>query len=86
MAETTNANIQEINGGAYYQVRLEWVPRVGELIDLWSFVDQASGDAPAHRYEVVQVVHKFQDVSKKSEGAHFVTIHVRPSGSNSFFK
>ena len=82
-----NANIAEIDG-AYYQVRLEWVPRIGELIDLWSFKDQADNLPPAHRYEVVQVIHKIHDVTDKlpdrQDGAHFVTVLVRPSQSMYF--
>ena len=81
--EAVNANVSEV-GGAYYPVHLEWVPRVGELIDLWSFIDQASGHAPAHRYEVLQVVHKLHDVSEKGDGAQFVTVFVKPSTSTLF--
>jgi hypothetical protein len=81
-----NANISEIDG-AFYPVRLEWVPRVGELIDLWSFADEAASHPPGHRYEVVQVVHKLHDLTEKShvarEGYHFVTVYVRPSQDGS---
>jgi hypothetical protein len=82
----TNANISEIDG-PYYPVRLSWIPRAGELIDLWSFIDQRAGDQPVHRYEVVQVVHKIHDIDPSkpdAEGAHFVTVHVRPAGSPFF--
>ena len=82
-----NANIVE-KGGPYYQVRLQWVPRVGELIDLHSFLEQArgikegDGDPGTRWYEVVQVVHKINDVTERfPQGAHFVTVHVVPSSS-----
>jgi hypothetical protein len=79
-----NANISEIDG-AYYPVQLKWVPRVGELIDLWSFIDQVGNYPPMHHYEVVQVVHKLYDVTDHArEGHHFVTVYVRPSQSNFF--
>jgi hypothetical protein len=82
-----NGNIAEING-PYYAVRFQWIPRVGELIDLWSFVDQADGHTPAKRYQVVQVVHKMQDITEKStasrEGAHFVTVYVNQAESQFF--
>ena len=77
-----NANISEIDG-AHYPVRLEWVPRVGELIDLYSFIDTSTGQPPAHRYEVVQVVHQLYDVTdKEPKGHHFITVHVKPSKSS----
>ena len=82
-----NANIVEA-GGAYYSVKLAWVPRVGELIDLWSFADQADGYKPVHRYEVVQVIHRLYDLTDKvpqgQAGFHFVTVHVKPSASSYF--
>lgn len=39
------ANICEIDG-AYYPVRLHAIPRVGELIDLFSFIEQAAQEPP----------------------------------------
>ncbi|OGL26556.1 MAG: hypothetical protein A3G44_15615 [Candidatus Rokubacteria bacterium RIFCSPLOWO2_12_FULL_73_47] len=80
----SNANIAEI-GGAYYPVRLEWLPRVGDLIQLYSFLDTATGHEPGHRWEVVQVVHELRDVTeKRPEGFHFVTVLVKPSQSSLF--
>jgi hypothetical protein len=81
------ANICEIEG-PYYQVRLHSVPRVGELIDLFSFLDQSTNDPPVKHYEVVQVVHKIYDVSEKiphsKDGQHFVSVFVKPSDSKFF--
>jgi hypothetical protein len=81
------ANICEIDG-AYYPVRLHSVPRVGELIDLFSFIDQADNRPPLKHYEVVQVVHKIYDVTEKipqsKGGQHFVSVFVKPSGSKFF--
>lgn len=77
-----NANICEIDG-PYYPVRLEWLPRKGDLIDLYSFLDTEK-----KKYEVVQVVHKLYDISKEiaqsHKGHHFVDVHVRPSTSAFF--
>ena len=58
------ANICE-RDGAYYPVLLRTVPRVGELIDLWSLIDQAAKHPPVKHYEVFQVVHEIHDVSKE---------------------
>lgn len=84
---TIEANICEI-GGAYYQVKLYAVPRVGELIDLFSFLDQATKHPPMKHYEVVQVVHEIHDVSEKipqsKDGRHFVSVFVKPSNSKFF--
>lgn len=79
-----NAIITE-KGGPHYQVRLQWVPRVGELIDLHSFLEQANPDPndPGTRwYEVVQIVHELHDLTKEfPKGAHSVEVHVVPSDS-----
>ncbi len=85
---SVEASICEI-GGPYYQVLLHTVPRVGELIDLWSLIDQGENLPPVKHYEVVQVVHKMQDVSKKIRqptGAHSATVFVRRSKSDFFGK
>mgnify|MGYP000882980320 CR=1 FL=1 len=83
-----NANICEINQGAYYPVKLNAIPNVGDLIDLWSFIDQADNYQPIKHYEVVQVVHKLHDVSDKiprtQEGHHFVNVFVKPVESKYF--
>jgi hypothetical protein len=80
-------NICEIDG-AYYPVRLYAVPRVGELIDLYSLIDQSTNHPPVKHYEVVQVVHKMYDVSEKishaKDGHHFVSVYVKPSDSEFF--
>jgi hypothetical protein len=80
-------NICEI-GGAFYPVKLHAVPRIGELIDFFSFIDQANGHPPAKHYEVVQVVHAVRDVSEKisqsKDGCHFVSVFVKPTQSQFF--
>ena len=82
-----NANIVD-EEGVFYQVKLNWIPRVGELIDLYSHVDQSDNKQSKHHYEVIHVVHLIHDVTNKVErslkGAHFVTIRVRRS-TNEFF-
>lgn len=84
-----NANICEVDNGAYYQVKLDWIPRSGELIDLHSFLDQAGGRPHSHHYEVVQVVHELHDVAESAErshtGHHFIQVYVKPS-HNKFLK
>jgi hypothetical protein len=81
------ANICEIRG-PLYQVLLHAVPRTGELIDLWSLVDQADKRPPVKHYEVVQVVHEVHDVAKQIRqskgGYHSVNVFVRPSSSKLF--
>jgi len=79
--EDFNANICEINQGAYYKVHLEWIPRVGDLIDLYSHLDKADGYDAKHHYEVVTVVHQVHDITDKdpasTKGYHFPVIHVK---------
>ncbi len=86
--KNANGIIREIDRGdeigAYYQVRFSWLPRVGDLIDLTSFVDIAE-KRPTSRYgyEVVKVIHHMHDVSDKikqaTEGHHSVSVVVKPS-------
>ena len=79
-----NANISEVDG-PHYPARLTWIPRVGELIDLYSFLDTSTNHAPRHFYEVVNVVHKLHDVTEKEPtGYHFVTVLVKRSQSSHF--
>lgn len=78
------ARICEIDG-AYFPVKIHAIPNVGDLIDLWSFIDQAANFSPVKHYEVVSVVHKIHDVSEKiahtKDGHHFVSVFVKPSDS-----
>lgn len=80
-----DANIREIGGGPYYPVKLHALPKAGELIELYSFIDAAAKPPPKKFYEVVQVVHQLHDVSDKiwqsKGGSHFVTVFVKPSQS-----
>lgn len=73
---TINANICETEGGPYYRVLLHTIPRVGELIDLYSYLDQES-----KKYEVVRVLHKLHDVTEKfpksENGCHEVSVYVK---------
>ena len=82
------AKICEMQGD-FYEVKFSAVPRVGELIDLFSVVDQAKKLPPEKYYEVVQVVHNVRDVSEEIphsiNGSHLVTVFVKPSRSK-FFK
>jgi hypothetical protein len=55
---SANASIVDVTGGAQYRVRLDWIPRTGELIELWPFTDPPSSMPGAHTFEVVQIVHK----------------------------
>lgn len=84
---TIEANICEVDG-AYYQVKLHAIPRVGELIELFSFLDQRTKHPPVKHYKVVQVVHAIHDVSEKvplsKDGRHFVSVFVKPASSKFF--
>lgn len=77
-----DANLQEINNGPYFPVKLHSVPRAGELIKLYSFLDAASGHDPVKYYQVVQVLHDLHDVSEKipqaKHGCHAVSVIVKP--------
>jgi hypothetical protein len=80
------AQICESTDGPFYQVRLQTVPRVGELIDLTSHIDLAAKHPqPRHLYEVVQIVHKMYDVADEipvsKRGYHLVSVFVKPSQS-----
>ena len=95
----TNAHIvelgepdDELHLSTVYDVKLDFVPRVGDLIDLYSFVDTASNHQSRHFYEVVKVLHKIHDVTGKFEpslkGHHFVKVFVKVStdiSDNEFF-
>lgn len=82
------ANLVELDGatqGTFYPVRLYAVPRAGDLIDLYSFIDTANNDEPSHWYEVVAILHQVYDVTKANKrqaaGHHHVTVFVKPSES-----
>lgn len=77
-----NANIVIVESGeinAYYQVALEFLPNVGDFIELTSLMDQKSGHTSKHRLQVDQITHAMTDIDTKSKpetgGGHFVTIH-----------
>jgi hypothetical protein len=74
-----NANITDKEGGVYYPVRLQFLPRVGDTIELQSYTD-----AKILHYEVIGISHHVHDIAEKvpqsHEGHHFVHIHVRPLG------
>jgi len=76
------ANILELDG-AYYPVKLHTVPRIGEEIKLFSYIDQVSGHKSEKHYEVVQIIHTVRDVLKEipesMNGYHHVDILVKPS-------
>ena len=87
------AQVIEINGGPYFNVTLHAVPNVGDLIHLYSLVDEAADYPPNKQYEVVQVLHRLYDVpegltpdSRQAfvAGTHYVRIFVKPSTSNFF--
>ena len=80
-----NANIYEVDAepgnGRYFPVRLNWVPRVGELIEMTSFAEIAAKHTQyILQYKVIQVVHYIGDLSDKFEhtqkGSHSVVVHV----------
>jgi hypothetical protein len=78
---TVDANICIVDG-PHYPVRLKWVPRVGEIINLYSLIDATAKDPDAfHSLEVEAVVHHLYDVSEKHPEGHFVTVFAQPSRS-----
>jgi hypothetical protein len=88
-----NAQIVEINDGPYFNVTLYSVPRIGELIHLYSLVDAAAKRQTDYFYEVVRVLHKLFDVPENLRpdssdtlvaGSHHVIIVVKRSKSNLF--
>jgi hypothetical protein len=87
------AQIIEINDGPYFNVTLHAVPRVGELIHLYSLVDEAANYSPNNQYEVVQILHRLYDVPEGLEpnsrqavvaGTHYVKVFVKPAASHLF--
>jgi hypothetical protein len=86
---TIKANICEINDGPFFQVKLYEIPRKGELIELFSYLDANKKHNPKKKYEVVEIVHDIHEVSDSVpmsvEGAHFVSIFVKPVDSSDFF-
>jgi hypothetical protein len=91
------AQIIEIQTGPelkpYFNVRLHAMPHRGELIHLYSMVDEAAKKQTDHYYEVVEVLHKLYDVPKNLApdsrrtivaGTHLITVLVKPSTSNFF--
>jgi hypothetical protein len=80
-----NATIIELDGNkTHYEVRLEWIPRAGELINLYSSKDDVEDYPPNHHYKVVQVKHSIDHITEKTkavlrsqEGSHFVNIYVK---------
>lgn len=85
--EGHNAAIVDTSNNVFHLIRLKLLPRVGELIKLWSYVDQKAGNQDWHYYEVVQIVHEFHDHTEKfpQNEAVDVRIFVKPSNS-SYFK
>lgn len=83
----------ETENGPYFNVTLYAVPRVGELIHIYSLEDAAAHYPPEKHYEVVQVSHKLYDIPKNITanspqaaiaGSHFVTVFVKRSTSGFF--
>ncbi|HMY18697.1 MAG TPA: hypothetical protein PKA58_20360, partial [Polyangium sp.] len=72
-----NANIVVLPSGIHYRVNMKWLPRVGDKLELESFVD-----FPRKRYEVVDVQHEVRDIvndiAQSHGGFHFATVRVKP--------
>lgn len=71
-----NANIVVLPSDIYYRVSLKWLPRVGDKLELQSFVDM-----PIKRCEVVDVCHEVRDIVKdipqSHSGFHYPTVRVK---------
>ena len=82
--KAANGIISE-DGGPHYPVKFNWVPRVGELIDLTSFLEirDKRPDESRRFYEVMAVVHVMYDVveggDRSQDGHHNLKVVVRKS-------
>jgi len=90
---TIEAQIVEISNGPCFNVTLYVLPRPGDLIHLYSLVDEAAKKQTDYFYEVVQVLHKLFDVPEHLTpdsrqamvaGSHTVTVIVKHTTSNFF--
>ena len=84
METEANAKIIEPNG-VYYSIRLSWLPRVGDAIELRTFVvapeDSAEETAAQCKpYRITKVVHCVNDVKLPAEtnrgGDHQIHLYV----------
>ncbi len=71
-----DAQIEEIDDGPYYTVRLHAIPRVGETIALKQFTSRGEND---HSFTVVEVRHMIYDTGAPSGGAHSISVMVAPA-------
>ena len=66
-----------LEDGAYYNVRLCAIPRIGETINLYSLVDEVSGHKATHLLRVTDIQDEVHDIpagAKEPAGKHFVVI------------
>ena len=79
--QSSNARllIRETDGiDVYYNLHLDFVPRVGELISLKSVVDWDAGYPSEHLVEVKHVIHTIGDLNKQGEkGYQYVLIYAQ---------
>ena len=74
-----NGTIHE-EDGTYYQVQLEFIPRIGESIKFHSIVDQLDKYPALKYYEVIRIVHEISDVTNRvanAKGSQYVSIYVK---------
>lgn len=90
---TIDAHLKDPNTGVFYEVKLHAIPNVGDLIDFWSYTDQADKYPPAKHYKVIAVVHKIFDVTDRvhpaleaDKGSHFVKIFVVEEDHSLFYE
>lgn len=84
---TVAATIFDVDREVHYPARLVHIPRAGELVKFFSYLDSASGhemhDATGFYFEVVQVRHDLADLVENNERSQMakqsVTIFVRRS-------
>lgn len=70
-------SIIEYDDEVHYNVRLLFVPRVGERIELQSLVETANGKPQPKPSEVTAVIHQLIDVKDEHGGGHSVKIIVK---------
>jgi hypothetical protein len=79
--KNTNAQIFIIEPdgteGAYYNTNLAFLPRVGEALELTSYLDMKSEHPYVHSLKVERVEHFMGDITGDEVGHHLARIYAR---------
>jgi hypothetical protein len=81
-----NARVFDLDREIFYEAYFREVPRVGELVRLYSYPDQSTGHSMpplGFQYKVAQVLHTLTDYVENNDRSHTdrqeVTVYVRGS-------